>query len=197
MATETRNIILKSRDILASNDANDYFNTTVSNSKGIVENNRLTYTWNINLRETFGDDFYNKYSRFSIRMKSYQDNPLSTTVVDPSNVSMQYWSRTKNFYLSGLNYDPMPYMNGALSNGALLQQSRVMGYPLTPGLSNGSIHNTDNVISPVYYFTKPTQDTVSLQMNIKNQFDDQLYQPPTSAQIYGHLIITLSVVGIV
>ncbi len=194
---ETRTIMLKTTDILASTDANDYFNTIVSNSKGIVENNQNSYTWHINLRETLGNDFYNKYTRFSVRLRLYGDQVLSTTVIDPSNTSMQFWTRINSFYLSGLNYDPMPYMNGTLSNSALIHGNGVRPYPATAGLTIGSTNISDNVSGQVNYFTKPTQDTVSLRIDIRLNFNDQPYQPPTSAQIYGHSIFGLSVAGIV
>ena len=100
---ESRIIMLKTIDILASNNANDYFNTVVSNAKGIIENNRYSFTWHINLRETLGNDFYNKFNRFSVESKSYGDCPFSTTVIDPLDISMQYWTRISHFYLSGLN----------------------------------------------------------------------------------------------
>ena len=195
MSVESRTIILKTSDILASNNANDYFNTDVSNSNGIIENNRYSFTWHINLREKLGDNFYNKFNRFSIQMKSYGDNPFSTTVIDPTDTSMQYWIRIVQFYLSGLNYDPMPYMNGVSSNSALIRFAGVNSFPSTPGLSVGSTHVAD-IDCPIYYFTKPSQDTVSLRIDLRLLFNNQMYQPPTSAQIYGHRIFGFNIVGI-
>ena len=196
MSVESRTIILKTSDILASNNANDYFNTVVSNSKGIIENNRYSFTWHINLRETLGNEFYNKFNRFSVQSKSYGDNPFSTTVIDPSDTSMQYWTRFCSFNLSGLNYDPMPYMNGVSSNSAQIRTAGVRGYPSTAGLGVGTTHIVP-LNDPIYYFTKPTQDTVSLRIDMRLNYNDQVYQPPTSAQIFGHSIFGLKIVGIV
>jgi hypothetical protein len=192
----SRTLILKTSDILASNDANDYFNKVVSNANGIVENNRYSFTWNINLREKLGDSFYNSYNRFSIQMKIYADNPFVTTIVDPSDTLMQYYVRICQFQLSGLNYDPMPYMNGTSTNSALFRFAGVNGFPSVAGTATGSTHVVDLDL-PVYYFTKPTQDTVSLRIDIRLTYNNQMYQPPTSAQLYGHRIFGFNIVGIV
>jgi hypothetical protein len=195
--TETRNLILKSIDILASNNANDYFNTTVTNSKGTIENNRYSYTWNINLRETFGDEFYNKYSRFSICISSWSMTNLSTTVFDPSNSLTRYWTQLSQIYLSGLNFNPLPYMNGASTTSALIGHGSYE-YPTTPGVGRGNFAvSIVKPRSPIYYFTKPVaQDTAAIRVDIKTLFNNQQYQPPTSAQVFGHIIIGFEVIGI-
>lgn len=193
---ETRTIVLKTIDILASNIGDDYFNTVVSNTKGIIENNRQSFTWHINLRESLGNDFFNKYSRFSIQFVAYGDNPLSTTIIDPNDTLMQHRVRLVNMYLSGLNFDPAPYINGASSNSALIRTVGANSYPPTAGLSNGSTH-ISNRYDPTYYFTKPAQDTVSLRIDIRLNFNDQPYQPPTSAQVYGHRVFGFKIAGIV
>jgi hypothetical protein len=192
----SRTLILKTSDILASNNANDYFNTVVSNANGIIENNRYSFTWHINLREKLGDNFYNSYSRFSIQMKTYSDNPFVTTIIDPADTLMQYYVRICQFQLSGLNYDPMPYMNGVSTNSALFRFAGVNGFPSVAGTSSGTTHVVDLDL-PVYYFTKPTQDTVSLRIDIRLTYNNQMYQPPTSAQLYGHRIFGFNIVGIV
>ena len=65
MNTETRNLKLKTSWISQSIDANDYFNLTIDNTQGKIENNNESYTWyNVNLRQLMGDSYYNKYSRF-------------------------------------------------------------------------------------------------------------------------------------
>jgi len=196
--TETRNLILKSSDILASNDANDYFNKTVTNLKGTVENNRYSYTWNINLRETFGDEFYNKYSRFSICINSWTNSNLSTTVFDPSDPLTQFWIRLTQIYLSGLNFNPQPYMNGASTTNALMMTSGIMSLPTVPGVGGGNIQN--NIMKyryPTYYFTKPVgQDTCAIRVDIKTLYNNQPYEPPTSAQVFGHIVVSFEVIGI-
>jgi len=196
--TETRNLILKSIDILASNDANDYFNKTVTNSMGTIENNRYSYTWNVNLRETFGDEFYNKYSRFSICINSWTNSNLSTTVVDPLNTIAQFWTRLTQIYLSGLNFNPQPYMNGASTTSAQMMTSGIMSFPTVAGVGSGNIQN--NIMkprAPIYYFTKPVgQDTAAIRVDIKTLFNNQPYQPPTSAQVFGHIVVSFEVIGI-
>jgi len=193
----SRTLILKTSDILASNDANDYFNKVVSNANGVIENNRYSFTWNINLREKLGDSFYNSYSRFSIQMKTYNDCPfMATTIIDPSDTYMQGYARLCIFSLSGLNYDPMPYINGVSTNSAEVYFSGVNIFSSVAGTNTGSSHGTDRD-PPVYYFTKPTQDAVSLRIDIRLTYNNQMYQPPTSAQLYGHRIFGFRIVGIV
>jgi len=196
--TETRNLILKSIDILASNNANDYFNTTVTNSKGTIENNRYSYTWNINLRETFGDEFYNKYSRFSICISSWTNSHLSTTVVDPLNTIAQFWTRLTQIYLSGLNFNPQPYMNGASTTSAQMMTSGIFAYPTVAGVGSASAQTTNmKVRAPIYYFTKPVgQDTAAIRVDLKTLFNNQPYEPPTSAQVFGHIVVSFEVIGI-
>ena len=195
--TETRNLILKSIDILASNDANDYFNKTVTNSMGTIENNRYSYTWNVNLRETFGDEFYNKYSRFSICINSWTNSNLSTTVVDPLNTIAQFWSRLTQIYLSGLNFNPQPYMNGASTTSAQMMTSGIMSFPTVAGVGSGNIQTIIKPRAPIYYFTKPVgQDTAAIRVDIKTLFNNQPYQPPTSAQVFGHIVVSFEVIGI-
>jgi len=195
--TETRNLILKSIDILASNDANDYFNKTVTNSNGTVENNRYSYTWNVNLRETFGDEFYNKYSRFSICINSWTNSNLSTTVVDPLNTIAQFWTRLTQIYLSGLNFNPQPYMNGASTTSAQMMTSGIMSFPTVAGVGSGNIQTVIKPRAPIYYFTKPVgQDTAAIRVDIKTLFNNQPYQPPTSAQVFGHIVVSFEVIGI-
>jgi hypothetical protein len=193
----SRTLILKTSDILASNDANDYFNKVVSNANGVIENNRYSFTWNINLREKLGDSFYNSYSRFSIQMKAYADCPfMATTIIDPLDTYMQGYARLCIFSLSGLNYDPMPYMNGVSTNGAVVHFAGVNGFPSVAGTATGSTQVSDRD-GPVFYFTKPTQDTVSLRIDITLTYNNQMYQPPTSAQLFGHRIFGFRIVGIV
>lgn len=195
--TETRNLILKSIDILASNDANDYFNKTVTNSMGTIENNRYSYTWNVNLRETFGDEFYNKYSRFSICINSWTNSNLSTTVVDPLNTIAQFWTRLTQIYLSGLNFNPQPYMNGASTTSAQMMTSGIMSFPTVAGVGSGNIQTIIKPRAPIYYFTKPVgQDTAAIRVDIKTLFNNQPYQPPTSAQVFGHIVVSFEVIGI-
>ena len=196
--TETRNLILKSIDILASNDANDYFNKTVTNANGTIENNRFTYTWNINLRETFGDEFYNKYSRFSICVNSWTNSFLSTTVVDPSDTLAQFWPRLCQINLSGLNFNPQPYMNGASTTSALMLPNGIFLYPTIPGVGSASTLTINlKARAPIYYFTKPVgQDTAAISIDIKTLYNNQRYQPPTSAQVFGHIIVSFEVIGI-
>ena len=130
-------------------------------------------------------------------MKTYADCPfMATTIIDPSNTFMQHSVRLGQFQLSGLNYDPIPYMNNTSTNSALIHFAGVNAFPSVAGTATGSTQITDRD-APVYYFTKPTQDTVSLRIDISVTYNNQMYQPPTSAQLYGHRIFGFRIVGIV
>ena len=109
---------------------------------------------------------------------------------------MQYWTRISHFYLSGLNFDPMPYLNGVSTNSVLLFNAGVLSFPSTPGMASG-ITRIPDVRTPVNYFIKPSQDTVSLRIDIKMNFNNEAYQPPTSAQLFGHFLFGLNISGIV
>jgi len=79
--TENISLCLKTTQINASTDFNDYYNKVVSTSKGQISNNRTTYTWyNVNLRNLLGP-IYNKYDKFNISLNSLSTGMQSSTGV--------------------------------------------------------------------------------------------------------------------
>ena len=75
MEQESTTLILNTFDISTSTDANIFYNATVDNQYGTIENNRCTLTWkNINMRRVLGE-MYDKYETFNMYL--YQINQSS------------------------------------------------------------------------------------------------------------------------
>jgi hypothetical protein len=191
MTTEVRNLVLYTGWITNSTTATDYFNTTISNSVGTITNNRYTVTWNnINLRQLMGDTYYNSYSKFSIKFTLGITNNLTTTTL--ANSYKKYNDYCIDHYLSGLNFDP-------LQNQVLVVTGSLFTLPTSAGALVGfSALNYGNTIhnNPEYTFTKPTQDTVNITINILSTNTQQVIVPLTSAEILGHSSYTFEIKGI-
>ena len=116
---ETRTFRLSSYDISPSNNLADYYKQTVTTQYGKVADNRMSLTWNnVNLQQIVGDDFYNAYNRFTIRLVNHAwfNAPTSDsgTALNPQ----IYQDGFVNVYLNGLPFYPPVYNspNGALVN---------------------------------------------------------------------------------
>jgi hypothetical protein len=94
---ESRNLILKTTDISFSNNPTSYFNTTVTSSTGSVAQNRQSTTWtDINLRTLMGNEFYNRFSHFEIKLLQVSIGQTTQGLLTDA-----YYNPTKNVYLSG------------------------------------------------------------------------------------------------
>ena len=72
MESETACLILNSFDINSSTTTTDYYNKTIDNQYGTIENNRCTLKWkSINMRRVLGE-MYDKYETFNMYL--YQIN---------------------------------------------------------------------------------------------------------------------------
>jgi hypothetical protein len=186
--TEKRNLILSTEWISTSLNAEDYFNTTISNSIGTITNNRYTNTWNnINLRQLMGDTYYNTYSKFGIKINTAVSNNLLTT-----NLANSY-NKSNNYcidhYLSGLPFDPSV-------NQVLFASGTNATQPTTAGTSLGFGLGPYSPTNPEYIFSKPAQDTVNLTINIVSTNTQQPIVPLTSAEIIGHSLYVFEIKGI-
>lgn len=186
--TEKRNLILSTEWISTSLNAEDYFNTTISNSVGTITNNRYTNTWNnINLRQIMGDTYYNTYSKFSIKINTSVSNILLTTYLANS------YNRVNKYcvdhYLSGLTFDP------SVSQVLFASGSNTL-LPVTAGTSLGFGVGPYITINPEYVFSKPAQDTVNLTINTVTTNTQQPIVPLTSAEIIGHSLYVFEIKGI-
>jgi hypothetical protein len=190
LSIETRKLVLNTRDISSSTLADDYFNTTVTTSAGTVENNRYTHTWNTNIRSVMGDDFYNRYSKFSIQLKEFVNDGLFTTTQDASQNLSLYWEVYNECKLSGIQFDPLPYENGSSSNAATMGLL-TRQFPA----SNPCYHNLVNGNGSTYTFSKTT-DTVPVKIDLPNLFDDGYFAPATNAILFGHLTFVFEIRGV-
>ena len=190
LSIETRKLVLNTRDISSSTVADDYFNTTVTTSAGTVENNRYTHTWNTNIRSVMGDDFYNRYSKFSIKLKEFVNDGLFTTTQDASQNLSLYWEVYNECKLSGIQFDPQPYENGASSNAATMGLL-TRQFPA----SNPCYHNLVNGNGSTYTFSKTT-DTVPVKIDLPNLYDDGYFAPATNAILFGHLTFVFEIRGV-
>jgi hypothetical protein len=69
MTTEVRCITLSSSDINASVNINDYATTAITNTTGTIGPQFQYMIWNnINLENMVGSAFFNKYTKFKIRL---------------------------------------------------------------------------------------------------------------------------------
>ena len=179
MSTDFRYLTLKSTDINMSNNASDYFNTTVENSVGIVTQNRRSITWkNINLLNFMGDEFFNKYSKFSIRLVSRGvglSQTTTTTIVDQMVV----------FYLSGLSFVP--------STPSVKIDTRSSSVNLRS--DQPTIENYLPNENAVYTFNKPSTE-VNLKMDILKSSNLLFSQPTLATQLLGHSVYTFEFKGV-
>jgi hypothetical protein len=186
--TETRNLVLYTAWISNSTNATDYFNTTISNSVGTITNNRYSVTWNnINLRQLMGNAYYNSYSKFSIKLLRVHLNSLLTTSL--ANSYRQNNEYCVDLYLSGLNFDP------SLGEVLILSGS-VISLPFTAGATAGLGSASHRSTNPEYTFTKPTQDTVNMSINVLSTNTQQFINPLTSEEILGHSMYIFEIKGI-
>jgi len=190
LSVETRRLVLNTRDISSSTLADNYFNTTVTTSAGTVENNRYTHTWNTNIRSIMGDEFYNRYSKFSIQLKEFVNDGLFRTTQDASQNLSVYWEVYNECKLSGIQFDPLPYENGATSNVATMGLI-TRKYPA----SNPCYHNIVNGNGSTYTFSKTT-DTVPVKIDLPNLYDDGYFAPATNAILFGHMTFVFEIRGV-
>jgi hypothetical protein len=191
MATEARYLILKSTDIYLSNNADDYFNKTIDNASGTVAQNRRSITWkNVNFRKIIGDEYYNKYSKFTIRCVSRGNGITTTGQISSSLVEAEQMRRVV-FYLSGLSFDPS--VNKVMMDVGYLSKLPNIG---SAGLIAPSVvyYNDNENVS--FTFFKPSGE-VNLKIDILNYHDEQFYQPTASTSLHGHSVYTFEILGVV
>ncbi len=194
MNTETRNLKLKTSWISQSIDANDYFNLTIDNTQGKIENNNESYTWyNVNLRQLMGDSYYNKYSRFAITLIQNQSTFLPTTYnTNESSANSDMYNNTMiEYYISGFNFDPA-------ANQVLFQTSIDAMIPIN---ASGAGYETTNVLQnykkPTYYFSKSVgTDIINISINriVLNTQQPRIVN--SINDIMGQSIFMFEIVGI-
>jgi hypothetical protein len=137
-----------------------------------------------------GDEFYNRYSKFSIQLKEFANDGLFTTTQDASQNLSVYWEVYNECKLSGIQFDPLPYENGASSNVATMGLI-TRKYPA----SNPCYHNIVNGNGSTYTFSKTT-DTVPVKIDLPNLYDDGYFAPATNAILFGHMTFVFEIRGV-
>ncbi len=179
---ESRNLILRSTDISFSNNPVDYFNTTLTSANGSVSQNRQSITWtNINLRTLMGNEYYNRFSQFELKLMQ-----LSVGQTTQGLLTDMSFNATKNIYLSGL-----PFTTGETR---VLLTSNIVNLPATePGKGAATVQN----VSSSNIFNKTEVETVNITVDMfPSTSSTQYYQPATSNLLYGHSDYLFEIYGI-
>ena len=184
---ETRTFTLSSYDISPSDNLADYYNKTVSSQYGTVTDNRMSMTWNnVNLQQIVGNDFYNTYNQFSIKLVNYTRAGAPTSDSGTTtNVQQLYQDTFVNVYLKGLPFYP-PAPNGALMN--------VVNIGLISPTAGGTT-GINNSSSLSWTFLKTS--TANLGLHIRSVGTEQPYSPgDIMTNMWGHSVCTFEVTGL-
>ena len=148
MEQESTTLILNTFDISTSTDANIFYNTTVDNQYGTIENNRCTLTWkNINMRRVLGE-MYDKYETFNMYL--YQINQSSAfsaqipvsyvpaLLVDVKIKGLQFFNNTYNA-VSRSNTNTA-YLTAYILNNAIYTATGMVTPMFNPSILTFSKH---------------------------------------------------------
>jgi hypothetical protein len=187
-----RYLILKSTDIQISNNPSDYFNTTIDNSFGIITENRRSITWkNVDLRKIMGDEYFNKYSRFKIRLITCGVGVTTQSEISSTTIESEQM-RQVIIYLSGFSF--IPSVSKVLITPVNLGKLPNIGSKGFSGPSIQTFTNIDNNFA--YTISRPTTP-INLKIDLLNYSDELFYQPAASSSLYGHSEYIFEILGIV
>jgi hypothetical protein len=202
-SNETRNLVLRSYDINASNTQTDYFGLTVTTPAGIVADNRLNLTWNnVNLRQMMGNTFYNKFDKFQIRLNVvYIGQTTQSYIGGAAQTALSTSWRSMDIYMSGLPFDPPPYNQGSSTKSAgRVQIGSVICPALTVGASTagqgvGGITNYEYEQTPSYTFSK-TADSPTINIQLLVSTTQGLPAFAGGPNMMGHMQFFFEIIGI-
>ena len=187
---ETRTFKLSSYDISPSNNLADYYKKTVTTQYGTVADNRMSLTWNnVNLQQIVGNDFYNSYNRFTIKLvnQSWYGAPTSDSGTIYS--AQNYQDQFVNVYLKGLPFYPPVYNS---PDGALVNTLDTGILSTNTGQTVGR-SNVSNSINRSFLKTS----TASISINIRCVGTEQPYSPAYfSTYLGGHSVYHFEIAGI-
>lgn len=199
MSIEKRALLLKSSFINASNTATDYYDLTVITEQGTITNNRLTLTWNnVNLRMALGDDYYNKYNKFSIRLNQFFCGQ-TTTAIDTTPTNATINARHQDILLSGLPFSPAPYLQNTLSKtqqSVFLTCISLPNIPTSAGLGSSADIRFADGSSPSYTFSKNATEAFNLTIRLLLSDSHSLYVPASATLLYGQMNFNFEICGI-
>lgn len=179
---ESRNLILRTTDISFSNNPVDYFNTTLTSATGTVAQNRQSITWtNINLRTLMGNNFYNRFSQFELKLMQLSVGQTTQGLLTDSG-----FNATKNVYITGL-----PFTSGETR---VFLTTVVVNLPATEaGKGAATVQNA--TVSNI--FNKTEVENVNITIDLfPSTSSTQYYQPATSNLLYGHSEYLFEIYGV-
>jgi hypothetical protein len=187
---ETRPFKLSSYDISPSNNLADYYKQTVTTQYGTVADNRMSLTWNnVNLQQIVGNDFYNAYNRFTIKLVNQAWYGAPTSDSGTTYSAQNYQDQFVNVYLKGLPFYPPVYNS---PDGALVNTLDTGILSTTVGGTVGR-SNVSNSINQTFLKTS----TANISINIRCVATEQPYSPADiSTYIWGHSVYHFEITGI-
>jgi hypothetical protein len=187
---DTRTFRLSSYDISPSNNLADYYKQTVTTQYGKVADNRMSLTWNnVNLQQIVGDDFYNAYNRFTIRLVNHAWFGAPTSGSGATLNPQIYQDSFVNVYLTGLPFYPPVYNS---PNGALVNTLTYGTISTTTGGTSGS-----NVAINSVRLSFLKTSSVNLSVNIRCVATEQPYSPgDISTYVWGHSQYYFEITGV-
>jgi hypothetical protein len=198
MTTEVRCITLSSSDINASVNINDYATAAITNATGTIGPKFQYMIWNnINLENMVGSAFFNKYTKFNIRLlhTSVCNLQANSTHGFDTNIVTRFQNAGINFLLSGLDFNPLPYSHTNPTNTKVTLISSVQ----IPIASTSTAIPTFTTLSnrhssySSFRFNKPTGN-VTLQID-RIIPSTNTYAPTTNGFGYGHFKFVFEISG--
>jgi hypothetical protein len=198
MTTEVRCITLSSSDINASVNINDYATTAISNATGTIGPQFQYMIWNnINLENMVGSAFFNKYTKFKIRLLhcSICDLCGNSTYGFDTNIVTRIQNANINLLLSGLDFNPSPYSHTNPTNTKVSIMTNSINQLPSSATAIPSFTTPSNRHSTYtsFRFNKPTGN-VTLQID-RMIISTNTYAPITNAFGYGHFKFLFEVSG--
>ena len=172
-------LILNTQDINSGLSGALYYNKTLDNQYGTVDNNRCTLTWkNINMRRVLGG-MYDKYESFNLYL--YQISLTATTTAPPT---------TAQYSLVDVNISGLPFINNTynVSSQNNTNKAYLTSYLLTTG-----------TVTPMYnpsiiQFAKNAEN-VNITIDMKCT-KDRTYPVISNNTCFGHFVFMFKFYGI-
>ena len=187
MDKECVNFNLKTTQINSSSTFLDYYNKTVTTSKGQITNNFCTFTWyNVNIRMILGD-LYDKYDRFNICL-----NNISATAQNGTATTVIFDERLLQIKFSGLPFITS-YNHGTCSNiGQVILNCVNLPKP------EAAISTYYYAFSEKPYFTfyKNNTSTCNLNIDLQCVYTDDYPVYTNEKELLSHMMFSFSIYGV-
>ncbi len=168
MSVEKRILSLSSYDINPSTAASDYATTSVTTSTGTIGQyfNYMNWT-NVNLKTSLGESYYNKYSKFSIKLIECFVGNLTYTDISSNIEQSVRFQLVGNLPFKNYNATPYNLANINSTNRVTLYTGLLSKLPPMTTLSS-TVSGTKISIEdpPTYIFTKPASDVITMSIEV-------------------------------